>query len=137
MISCCPFEQCCPFYSLTTSVTISDCLIHLFAFKSSSQMMLSSVPGRTDISFSYFLHFSCLLFFFIFFFPSLCLSVFGLKVLKSPYSKYSTCLPGTFPWQGHSLSLKHSPESPDGHSIQVLASRSDYIHVKHSVMLNL
>lgn len=28
-----PSEQCCPFDRLTTSVTISGCLIHLFTFK--------------------------------------------------------------------------------------------------------
>jgi len=52
MIFCWLFEQCCPFYRVITSVTISGWLIHLFIFKPNSQNMLSLVLGRTDISFS-------------------------------------------------------------------------------------
>lgn len=129
----CPFEQCCPFYSLTTSVTISGWLIHLFTFKSSFQNTLSLVLGRNDISFSYFLHFSC----FFYFFSSFFFSLLGLKALKPPTTSIPPFSQGCFVAR-----LNHCLLSTCLHQQMDAASSccpvgSNYIHTKHSSYVQL
>lgn len=108
-----PSEQCCPFDSLTTSVTISGCLIHLFTFKFPKDIELCAGKVWHLLQLVSAFQFPSLLSFFL---------LFRLKALKTPYSKYPIFLPEVFPCQAHSLSLKHLPEPPDGCSIQMLAS---------------
>lgn len=124
MIFRCPFEQCCPFYRLTTSVTISGCLIHLFTFKSSSQKPLRSVLGRTDISFCSFLCFDFL--FMCFIFPSSC-----AKGHEKPLQQVPPLLPQMLSCQGLSLSPEHRPKSTDACSIQALTTTSYCIDIKY------